>query len=130
MIREAGFKLAGTALARPFGASALGVGVFYRANTLLSQERCPMRFVATLLSLVMFVAAMGFGPVPSAEAAKPAAKLIVPLTGSGSIDGVVGAFTGSFSISGFEDRGGTIYAIGMVSVPTRGAGSPARWRSR
>jgi hypothetical protein len=38
MIREARFKLAGTPLARPFAASALGVGVFCRANTLLSQE--------------------------------------------------------------------------------------------
>ena len=71
-----------------------------------------MRFVATLLSLVMFVAAMGSGPVTSAEAAKPEAKLIVPLTGTVGVDGT---FTGSFSISSFENRGGTIYAIGMVS---------------
>ena len=111
MIREAGFKLAGTPLACSSGASALGVGVFCRANTLLSQEGAAMRFVATLLSIVMFVAAMGFGPVPSAEAAKPQAKLIVPLIGS--VDAVAGAFIGSFSISSFENREGKIFAIGI-----------------
>ena len=123
MIREAGFKLAGTALARPFGASALGVGVFYRANTLLSQERCRMRFVASLLSLVMFVTLMGSGPLTSAEAAKPAATLVVPLTGT-VVAG--GTFTGSFSISSFENRGGTIFAIGMVSGTVTGSHHVAR----
>ena len=126
MIREAGFKLAGTALARPFGASALGVGVFYRANTLLSQERCRMRFVATLLSLVMFVTLMGSGPLTSAEAAKPAATLVVPLTGTAVLGGT---FTGSFSISSFENRGGRIFAIGMVSGVVSGADAGANARS-
>jgi len=40
------------------------------------------------------------------------AKLIVPLTGTVGSDGT---FTGSFSIVRFENRSGTIYAIGMVS---------------
>jgi len=126
MIREAGFKLAGTPLACPSGASALGVGVFCRANTLLSQEGAAMRFVATLLSIVMFVTLMGSGPVTSAEAAKPAATLVVPLTGT-VIAG--GTFTGSFSISSFENRGGTIFAIGMVSGVVGGATAGANARS-
>jgi hypothetical protein len=43
----------------------------------------------------------------------PAARLIVPLTGTDIVGN--GTFTGSFSIMRFESRGGTIYAIGMVS---------------
>ena len=77
-----------------------------------------MRFVASLLSLVMFVTLMGSGPLTSAEAAKPAATLVVPLTGT-VVAG--GTFTGSFSISSFENRGGTIFAIGMVSGVVGGA---------
>jgi hypothetical protein len=79
-----------------------------------------MRFVASLLSLVMFVAAMGFAPVTTVEAA---ATLVVPLTGT--TDGG-GRFSGSFSISGFEDRGGTTYAIGMVSGTVTGSHHVAR----
>jgi hypothetical protein len=79
-----------------------------------------MRFVATLLSLVMFVAAMGFAPVTPVEAA---ATIVVPLTGTTNGGG---RFTGSFSISGFEDRGGTIYAIGMVSGTVTGSPHVAR----
>ena len=82
-----------------------------------------MRFVASLLSLVMFVTLMGSGPLTSAEAAKPAATLVVPLTGT-VVAG--GTFTGSFSISGFEDRGGTLYAIGMVSGTVTGSPNVAR----
>src|SRR5438876_11853300 len=79
-----------------------------------------MRFVASLLSVVMFVAAMVFPPVTTVEAA---ATLVVPLTGA--TDGG-GRFSGSFSISGFEDRGGTIYAIGMVSGTVTGSHHVAR----
>ena len=79
-----------------------------------------MRFVATLLSLVMFVAAIGFAPITTVEAA---ATLVVPLTGTTNGGG---RFTGSFSISGFEDRGGTIYAIGMVSGTVTGSPNVAR----
>jgi len=79
-----------------------------------------MRFVASLLSLVMFVAAIGFAPVTTVEAA---ATLVVPLTGTTNGGG---RFTGSFSISGFEDRGGTIYAIGMVSGTVTGSPNVAR----
>ena len=79
-----------------------------------------MRFVASLLSVVMFVAAMGFPPVTTVEAA---ATLVVPLTGT--TDGG-GRFSGSFSISGFEDRGGTIYAIGVVSGTVTGSPHVAR----
>ena len=82
-----------------------------------------MRFVASLLSLVMFVTLMGSGPLTSAEAAKPAATLVVPLTGTVVAGATVagGTFTGSFSISSFENRGGTIFAVGMVSGVVSGA---------
>jgi hypothetical protein len=79
-----------------------------------------MRFVATLLSVVMFAAAMGFAPATPVEAA---ATIVVPLTGTTNGGG---RFTGSFTISGFEDRGGTIYAIGMVSGTVTGSPNVAR----
>ena len=90
-----------------------------------------MRFVASLLSLVMFVTLMGSGPLTSAEAAKPAATLVVPLTGTVVAGATVagGTFTGSFSISSFENRGGTIFAIGMVSGVVSGADAGANARS-
>jgi hypothetical protein len=74
----------------------------------------------------MFVTLIGSGPVTSAEAAKPAATLVVPLTGT-VIAG--GTFTGSFSISSFENRGGTIHAIGMVSGVISGDNAGANARS-
>jgi len=70
-----------------------------------------MKFLSCLL-VVMLVAVIGSGPVARADAAKPEAKLIVPLTGT-VLSG--GTFIGSFSIARFENRGDTIYAIGMVS---------------
>jgi len=80
-----------------------------------------MRILSTLLSVAVLVAAVGVSPVIADDDSKsnngkdsnsPAARLIVPLTGT-VVSG--GTFTGSFSISGFENRGGTIHAVGMVS---------------
>jgi len=70
-----------------------------------------MKFLSRLL-VVTLIAVIGSGPMARADAAKPEAKLVVPLTGT-VISG--GTFTGSFSIAGFENRGGAIYAIGIVS---------------
>jgi hypothetical protein len=57
--------------------------------------------------------ALGAGPAAPAAAAKPETnKLTVPLAGI-VLSG--GTFTGSFSISKFEARGGALYAVGMVS---------------
>jgi len=81
-----------------------------------------MRILSTLLSVAVLVAAVGVSPVIADDDSKsknngkgsdsPAARLIVPLTGT-VVSG--GTFTGSFSISRFENRGGTIHAVGMVS---------------
>jgi hypothetical protein len=81
-----------------------------------------MRILSTLLSIVVFVVAAGAGPAVADQDSKSnngkgssapaAAKLIVPLTGT-VVSG--GTFTGSFSISRFENRSGTIHAVGMVS---------------
>jgi hypothetical protein len=81
-----------------------------------------MRILSTLLSVAVLVAAVGVSPVIADDDSKsnngrdsnsPAARLIVPLTGTDVVGN--GTFTGSFSIMRFESRGGTIYAIGMVS---------------
>jgi hypothetical protein len=80
-----------------------------------------MRILSTLLSVAVLVAAVGVSPVIADDDSKsnngkdsnsPAARLIVPLTGT-VVSG--GTFTGSFSISRFENRGGTIHAVGTVS---------------
>ena len=80
-----------------------------------------MRVLSTLLSVVIFATAMGPLSVARADDSRSndergskssSAKLIVPLTGT-VVGG--GTFTGSFSIVRFENRSGTIHAIGMVS---------------
>jgi NADH:ubiquinone oxidoreductase subunit K len=80
-----------------------------------------MRILSTLLSVAVLLAAVGVSPVIADDDSKsnhgkdsnsPAATLIVPLTGT-VVSG--GTFTGSFSISRFENRGGTIHAVGTVS---------------
>jgi hypothetical protein len=80
-----------------------------------------MRALTTLLSLLILVTAVGRVPVAAADDSKArgergsrpsSGKLVVPLTGT-VVAG--GAFTGSFTIHRFEDRGGTLHAIGMVS---------------
>jgi len=79
-----------------------------------------MRILSTLLSVAVLVAAVGVSPVIADDDSKSnngkgpnaPARLIVPLTGA-VVSG--GTFTGSFSISSFENRGGTIHAVGMVS---------------
>ena len=86
-----------------------------------------MRALSTLLSVLIFATAVGPLPVASADDSKSndergskssSAKLIVPLTGT-VVGG--GTFTGSFSIVRFENRSGTIHAIGMVSGVVGGA---------
>ena len=79
-----------------------------------------MRILSTLLSVAVLVASVGVSPVIADDDSKSnngrgpnaPARLIVPLTGT-VVSG--GTFTGSFSISRFENRGGTIHAVGMVS---------------
>jgi len=81
-----------------------------------------MRILSTLLSVAVLVAAVGVSPVIADDDSKSnngkgpnaPARLIVPLTGA-VVSGGGGTFTGSFSISSFENRGGTIHAVGMVS---------------
>jgi len=86
-----------------------------------------MRALSTLLSVLMLVTAMGPVSVAGADDSKSndgggskssSAKLVVPLTGT--VTGG-GTFTGSFSIVRFENRNGTIHAVGMISGVASGA---------
>src|SRR2546426_9137858 len=81
-----------------------------------------MRILSTLLSVAVLVAAVGVSPVIADDDSKsknngkgsdsPAARLIVPLTGT-VVSG--GTFTGSFRISRVEKPGGTIHPGGVGS---------------
>jgi hypothetical protein len=86
-----------------------------------------MRALSTLLSVLMLVTAMGPVSVAGTDDSKSndgggskssSAKLVVPLTGT-VMGG--GTFTGSFSIVRFENRNGTIHAVGMISGVASGA---------
>lgn len=92
-----------------------------------------MRILSTLLSVVIFVVAMGPAPVIADQnsnsstgdegSKSSAARLIVPLTGTVAGGG---AFSGSFSIARFEARQGMLFAVGMVSGVVIGAPDLAR----
>src|SRR2546426_12365370 len=80
-----------------------------------------MRILSTLLSVAVLVAAVGVSPVIADDDSKsknngkgsdsPAARLIVPLTGT-VVSG--GTFTGSVSHSEVGKRRGPIHAVRMV----------------
>jgi len=124
MIREAQVELAGIAVARPGSSVGIGIGSSSVPVSPRKVQHESSVHPAQCLDLRHRGGPRAGGQRDDSKSndergsKSSSAKLIVPLTGT-VVGG--GTFTGSFSIVRFENRSGTIHAIGMVSGVVGGA---------